>query len=147
MILQASQFLATLSTTLFCGAAIYINVAEHPSRTDLDNRSAAAQWAASYKRATWMQAPLAIMGFLGGIGSWMIGGGLLWLIAALFIGAVVPLTLIFAMPTNKRLLSADRGLTSPDTRELLERWGKIHTVRTVLSAVATMLMFWTLFNR
>jgi hypothetical protein len=39
MILQASQFLATLSTTLFCGAAIYINVinvAEHPSRTDLD---------------------------------------------------------------------------------------------------------------
>lgn len=147
MILQASQFLATLSTTLFCGAAIYINVAEHPSRTDLDNRSAAAQWAASYKRATWMQAPLALLGFLAGTSAWIIGDGLLWLIAALFIGAVVPLTLIFAMPTNKRLLSADRGLTSPDTRELLERWGKIHTVRTVLSAVATMLMFWTLFNR
>ena len=146
MILQASQFLATLSTTLFCGAAIYINVAEHPSRTDLDNRSAAAQWAASYKRSIWMQAPLALLGFLAGTSAWIIGDGLLWLIAALFIGAVVPLTLIFAMPTNKRLLSADRGLTSPDTRELLERWGKIHTVRTVLSAVATMLMFWTLFN-
>ena len=52
MILQASQLLATLSTTLFCGAAIYINVAEHPSRTDLDNRSAAAQWEASYKRVS-----------------------------------------------------------------------------------------------
>lgn len=94
-----------------------------------------------------MQAPLALLGFLAGTSAWIIGDGLLWLIAALFIGAVVPLTLIFAMPTNKRLLSADRGLTSPDTRELLERWGKIHTVRTVLSAVATMLMFWTLFNR
>lgn len=146
MILQASQFLATLSTTLFCGAAIYINVAEHPSRTNLDNQSAAAQWAASYQRATWMQAPLAIIGFLAGIGSWIISGGLSWLIAALFIGAVVPFTLIFAMPTNKRLLSADRGLTSPDTRELLERWGKIQTVRTALSAVATVLMFWTLLN-
>ena len=84
MILQASQFLATLSTTLFCGAAIYINVAEHPSRIDLDSRSAAAQWAASYKRATWMQAPLAIMGFLAGIGSWIIGGGLLWYCGALY---------------------------------------------------------------
>ena len=83
MILQASQFLATLSTTLFCGAAIYINVAEHPSRTNLDNQSAAAQWAASYQRATWMQAPLAIIGFLAGIGSWIISGGLSWLIAAL----------------------------------------------------------------
>ena len=58
----------------------------------------------------------------------------------------MPFTLIFAMPTNKRLLSADRDLTSPDIRELLERWGKIHTVRTVLSAVATVLMFWTLLN-
>jgi hypothetical protein len=118
MILQASQFLATLSTTLFCGA-------------DLDKRSAAAQWAASYKRATWMQAPLAIIGFLAGIGSWIVDGGPLWLIAALFIGAVVPFTLIFAMPTNKRLLWADRGLTSPDIRDLLDRWGKIHKVRTV----------------
>ena len=146
MILQASQFLATLSTTLFCGAAIYINVAEHASRADVDNRSAAAQWAASYKRATWMQAPLAIIGFLAGIGSWIVDGGPLWLIAALFIGAVVPFTLIFAMPTNKRLLWADRGLTSPDIRDLLDRWGKIHTVRTVLSAVATVLIFWTLLN-
>ena len=84
MILQASQFLATLSTTLFCGAAIYINVAEHPSRTDLDNRSAAAQWAASYKRAIWMQAPLALLGFLAGTSAWIIGDGLLWLIAALY---------------------------------------------------------------
>jgi hypothetical protein len=86
------------------------------------------------------------MGFLAGIGSWMIGGGLLWLIAALFIGAVVPFALTFAMPTNKRLLSADRGLTPEEIRELLERWGKIHTARTVLSAVATVLMFWRLLN-
>ena len=70
----------------------------------------------------------------------------MWLIAALFIGVIVPFTLIFAMPTNKRLLSADRGLTSADTSELLERWGKIHTMRTVLSAISTMLMFWRLLN-
>jgi uncharacterized membrane protein len=58
----------------------------------------------------------------------------------------VPFTLIFAMPTNKRLLAADHGLTSDEIRELLERWGKMHTVRTVFSAIATALMFWTLLN-
>lgn len=59
--LATLQYLATLSAALFAGAAIYINVAEHPARMALDTRSAAMQWAPSYKRATWMQAPLAIV--------------------------------------------------------------------------------------
>jgi hypothetical protein len=102
--LETLQFLATLSTALFCGAAIYINVAEQPSRRSLDSHSAAAQWAASYKRATWMQAPLAIVGFVAGVGVWLLEGDLLWLIAGLLIGAVVPFTLIVIMPTNQQLL-------------------------------------------
>ncbi len=89
--LEMFQFLATLSAALFAGAAIYINVAEHPARMRLDTRSAAMQWAPSYKRATWMQAPLAIVSFLSGVGGWFLGGGLIWLVAALFIGAVVPI--------------------------------------------------------
>ena len=79
--LETMQFFATLSTALFCGAAIYVNVAEQPSRRSLDSQSAVAQWAASYKRATWMQAPLAIVGFIAGGGVWLLGGGVLWLIA------------------------------------------------------------------
>ncbi|HEY2386305.1 MAG TPA: hypothetical protein VGK30_05040 [Candidatus Binatia bacterium] len=49
-----------MSTTLFCGAAVYINVAEHPARMGCDTRIAATVWAPSYKRATLMQAPMAI---------------------------------------------------------------------------------------
>ena len=102
--LETMQFLATLSTALFCGAAIYINVAEQPARRSLDSQSAVAQWATNYKRATWMQAPLAIVGFLAGAGVWLSGGGLLWLIAGLLIGAVVPFTFIVIMLINQRLL-------------------------------------------
>ena len=53
------QFLAVLSAALFAGAALYITVAEHPARMGLETRMAVLQWAPSYKRATWMQAPPA----------------------------------------------------------------------------------------
>ena len=136
--LETLQFLATLSTALFCGAAIYINVAEQPSRRSLDGQSAAAQWAASYKRATWMQAPLAVVGFVAGVGVWLLEGGLLWLIAGLLIGAAVPFTLIVIMPINQRLLG--RSVNPTQIPELLERWSRLHGIRTVLSAIATVLM-------
>src|SRR5712664_2871563 len=140
--LETLQFLATLSAALYAGAAIYVNVAEHPARMGLDIRSAAMQWAPSYKRGTWMQAPLAIVSFLTGVGAWLVGGGLIWFVAALFIGAVVPFTFIVIMPTNQRLLSPERDLGSEETRQLLERWGKLHGVRSVLSGIATVLMLW-----
>jgi hypothetical protein len=142
--LETLQFVATLSTALFAGAAIYINVAEHPARMALDTRAATLQWAPSYKRATWMQAPLAIVGFLAGSGAWLWSGGVIWLIAALFIGAAVPFTLIVILPTNRQLLAAERDLGSAETRQLLERWARLHAVRSIVSAIATVLMVWGL---
>jgi hypothetical protein len=142
--LSAFQFIAALTAALFAGAAIYINVAEHPARMTIDTRSAAVQWAPSYQRATWMQAPLAIVSFLAGVGAWLLGGGVLWLVAALFIGAVVPFTFIVIMPTNRQLLAPGREPDTLETRELLDRWGRLHAIRSVLSGIATLLMLWGL---
>jgi hypothetical protein len=36
------------------------------------------QWAPSYRRATRMQAPLALLSLVAGIGSWLLGGGFGW---------------------------------------------------------------------
>ena len=144
IVLETLKVLAALSAALFAGAAIYINVAEHPARMALDTRSAVMQWAPSYKRATWMQAPLAIVSFLAGASAWVLGGAVLWLIAALLVGAVVPITFILIMPTNHQLLAAQRDLDSEETRQLLERWGKLHGVRSLLSGIATVLMMWGL---
>jgi hypothetical protein len=138
--LDALYFVATLSVALFAGAAIYINVAEHPARLQLDTRSAALQWAPSYRRATWMQAPLALVSFVTGVGAWLLGGGLLWLIAALFIGAVIPITFIVIMPTNRRLLAAQADGGSAETRQLLERWGRLHGLRSLAAMIAMLLM-------
>lgn len=142
--IEAFEFIAVLSASLFAGAAIYINVAEHPARMGLDTRLAATQWAPSYHRATWLQAPLAVVSFLAAAGAWLSGGGSLWLGAGLCIGAVVPFTFVVIMPTNKQLLAPGRDLGSPETRQLLERWGRLHGVRSLLSAVAAVLMLWGL---
>lgn len=68
------QFLATLSTCLFAGAAVYINLVGHPARMGCDTKTAATVWAPSYERATLMQASLAIVGLCAGVIVWLLGG-------------------------------------------------------------------------
>jgi hypothetical protein len=135
MLLQtAAQILATLACGLFAGAALYINCVEHPARmscgTDL-----ITQWAASYKRATVMQAPLAGLGFLFAIIAWLAGATWWWLIGGTLLGLVVPFTLVVIMPTNKRLLSGQIS-EQPERVRLLARWNRLHAMRTVLGTVA-----------
>ena len=137
------KFVATFAAALFAGGALYINVVEHPARMALETRFAAAQWVPSYGRATWVQAPLALFSLLAGLGSWWLGAGLGWAIAAVLIGAVIPFTFIGIMPTNKLLLAPGRDLSSPETRELLDRWAKLHAVRTALG-LAAMILYLTL---
>ena len=110
--LAVFQFLAVLCCTLFAGAAIYISLVEHPARMGCDTKTAATVWAPSYKRATVMQAPLAGLSFLSGVGAWLFGGGVLWLIGAVLIGLVIPFTFIGVMPTNHQLLAPGRDLSS-----------------------------------
>lgn len=133
----ALQFIATLSTVLFTGASIYISFVEHPARMGCDTKTAATVWAPSYKRATVMQASLAILGFLSGLVVSLLGGVLMWFVSAVLIGLVVPFTFIAIMPINHQLLAPGRDLASSETRMLLVKWGNLHAVRSVLSFVAS----------
>jgi len=136
------QWLAVLTASLFAGAALYINVAEHPARLFLRTRAATEQWAPSYKRATWMQAPLAVLSLVAGAVTWLATGRIAWLMGALSIGAVVPFTFIGIMPTNHRLLSADLDRDSTEARALLVRWGRLHAVRTLLALCSAGVYTW-----
>jgi len=147
MLISLLEFIATLAAALFAGAALYINVAEHPARMGLETRMAALQWAPSYKRATWLQAPLAMLSLLCGVAVWLLGGGRGWLVAAVLVGAVVPFTLVVIMPTNKRLLASDRDLSSSETRELLVLWGRLHVVRTFLGLAGAVVYLWLITSK
>jgi uncharacterized membrane protein len=98
------------------------------------------EWRPSYKRATVMQASLAVAGSLLAIAAWLVGAGLIWLLAGLVLGSVVPFTLIVMWPTNKQLEDPDLDTTSELARSLLVRWGHLHAVRSALSLVALILM-------
>ena len=134
--LQLAQLIATFSCAIFAGAAVYINLVEHPARMGCGTLIAATQWVPSYKRATVMQASLAVISLVAGVLAWLQSGAIGWLVGALLVGAVVPFTLIVIMPTNGKLLSPGRDLGSPETNELLQKWGRLHAVRSVLSTFA-----------
>lgn len=142
--LTALQFLATLTATLFAGAALYVNVAEHPARMKLDTKAAIVQWADGYDRAKWLQASLAVLSFATGTAAWLLSSVATSLVAAIVIGAAVPYTVIVVMPTNRQLLAekADRGET--ETRSLLQKWNRLHAVRTVLGLTASLIYLWVL---
>jgi hypothetical protein len=130
------QLLATLCTALFAGAAIYINLVEHPARMSLGAAAALAQWAPSYRRATVMQASLAVVGALAAVAAWMMGAGVWWLAGGVLLAAVVPFTLIVIFPTNKRLLDPGSARDLDGVSVLLGRWNALHGVRSLLSLAA-----------
>lgn len=144
--IAAAEFVAVLSCALFAGAAIYITLVEHPARMGCDTKIAATVWAPSYQRATVMQAPLAILSVLSGVTASLLGGSILWLVGAVLIGSVVPFTLIAIMPTNHQLLAPGRDLESTQTRALLEKWGRLHAVRSLLSLIASIIFVWLLLK-
>jgi hypothetical protein len=137
--LQILQCIAAFAAMLFAGAALYINVAEHPARMTLETRMAALQWAPSYRRATLLQAPLAVISLLSGASAWLLGSDVFWLVAALVIGSVVPFTFAVVMPTNRQLLDPNRDLGAAETRLLLETWNRLHAVRTLLSLLSSII--------
>jgi hypothetical protein len=131
--------LALIAAALFAGAALYINLAEHPARMRLDDRAALAQWKASYSRAAPMQAGLALLSLALGLWAWWRTDVDWLLLGALLIGAVIPLTLIAILPTNRRLAAAaDSGAEVP---ALLARWGRLHLLRTLLGFAAVAAYF------
>ena len=61
-----AQVTALLCSGLFSGAALYINLVEHPARRALPEAQAKTQFRPSYRRAARLQAPLALSGLLAG---------------------------------------------------------------------------------
>jgi Domain of unknown function (DUF1772) len=144
---QIAEFVAVLSCSLFTGAAVYINLVEHPARMQCGVEIAATEFPPSYRRAAVMQATCAALGLLSSVAAWLAGATFWWLVGGVVLGAVIPFTLIAILPTNKQLLSPTLDRRSAETERLLARWGRLHAVRSVLSAVALLLfLYLAIFN-
>ncbi len=141
---QIAEFVAVLTCALFTGAAVYVNLVEHPARMECGVELAATEFPPSYRRGTIMQVTLAAVGLISSIAAWLTGATFWWLVGGVMLGAVIPFTLIAILPTNKQLLSPTLDKRSAQAGQLLARWGRLHAVRSVLSALAFVLMLYLL---
>src|SRR5260221_2811195 len=135
--------LAFVIAAEFTGAAVYINVAERPARLQLDNRSLLAEWKPAYKRGYVMQASLAIVGGLFGLLAYLNALDWRWLFGAIVLLANWPYTLFVIVPTNNRLMETPLEAATAETRRMLEQWGVLHSGRSALGLVATLIFLWS----
>jgi hypothetical protein len=135
-----AEIVALVCTGLFAGAALYVSLVEHPARLACSTDVALAEWRPSYKRAAVMQVILAVVGVGSAVSAYMYGRGTSVLVAGIVLATVVPWTLIIIMPTNRQLLDPARASSTPDTDLLLRKWGRLHTIRTVASLLALVIL-------
>jgi uncharacterized membrane protein len=141
-----AELTATLSSGLFAGAAVYINLVEHPARMQTGIRPALAEFAPSYKRTTVTQVSLAVAGFLSALVAWRSRFDARWLVGGGLLVSVIPFTAVVILPTNKKLLDPETANDLNLAEKLLTRWGRLHAVRSVLS-LASLLMFLFLLDK
>ncbi len=130
------ELIATLCAGVFSGAAIYVNIVEHPARLETGIGPAVRQWRPSYRRATAMQASLALAGSLAALGAWLQGRGTPVLVAGLLLGLVVPYTLVVIYPTNRQLSDARLDEASSRAATLLDTWNRLHALRSAAGFLA-----------
>jgi len=84
-----------------------------------------------------MQATLALIATVAALGAWLTGAPRAWFSGAVLIFGVVPFTLLAIMPTNKKLLDPALDHSSEETGRLLQQWGRLHAVRSILGLAAS----------
>lgn len=140
--------IALAFSALFAGAAFYINFSEHPARMILPPDQAVRQWAPAYARGYMMQASLAILGGVSGLVAWAQSDEILWLADAAAMLANWPWTVLIIMPVNRKLFALASTSTVDDTAVgLLNRWNRLHAVRTALGTSALVLFALALHAR
>ena len=138
--------LALVAAALFAGAAIYVNVAEQPARLDLGDKALFTEWRSSYKRGFAMQAPLALVGSVLGLSAWWQTNDWRWLVGTMILIANWPYTLFAIMPTNKQLKAINSAGAGSKSRMLIEKWGRLHAVRSALGFAATLVFLGASMN-
>jgi Domain of unknown function (DUF1772) len=138
--------LALVAAAVFTGAAVYVNVAEQPSRLELDDGALLKEWKSAYGRGLVMQAPIALVGSLLGLLAWWQTNDWRWLFGAMVLVANWPYTLFAVMPANRQLKAIGPASAGSTSRTLVKQWGRLHAVRSALGVAATLIFLWASTN-
>ena len=134
--------IALVAAAAFTGAAVYINLAEHPARLRLATPELLVEWKASYARGLQMQVALVAISAVFSVIAAFIDGEWRWLVGGALIALNIPFTLFLVMATNNTLKATDPAAADERTRELLEQWGRLHAVRGLLGFLSVLAFLW-----
>lgn len=130
------EFIALFFCGTFFGAAVYISVAQHPASLAAGIPFAKSFFPQMYRRAAPMQIGSALLGTAAGLVLWSLHGNILWLVGAALLVFVIPFTLIALKPINDQLLDPTARKTESEFKDLLEKWGSRHRVRSITSGLS-----------
>lgn len=130
--------LALIAAAAFTGAAFYVNAVAQPARLTLREDALLTEWKPSYKRATVMQVALIALSAVFALAAcaWLESIG--WIAGALLMLGNIPVTFALIMPVNRRLMTTEPANAGSESRALVERWGRLHALRTALGAGAVL---------
>jgi hypothetical protein len=134
--------IALVAAAAFTGAAVYINVAEQPARLSLATPELLAEWKPSYARGLQMQVTLVVVSAALSVLAAFVTGDWRWLVGGVIIALNIPYTLLILMPTNNVLKATDPATADERTRDLLEQWGRLHAVRSLLGFASVVAFLW-----
>lgn len=135
--------LALVAATVFAGTADYIGKVEQPGRLALGDQALLGLWRDSVARGSVVQAPLAVVSGALGVGAFVAAGfDWRWLAGGAVMLAVWPFTLMVLMPVQHSLATFAPEQAGPETRALIQRWGRLHGVRFLMGTAGTLLFFW-----
>ena len=129
--MAALQFIAIMCCALFAGAALYVSIIEHPARMSAGISVALQEFRPSYRRAAVFQISMAVITCVCSLALSLFTSQWIWFLGGGITGLMLPFTRIVIMPTNRILLDVDSQLKESDAQKLLDRWGKLHVIRTV----------------
>lgn len=129
-------YLALMFASAAAGAALYIFAAEQPARLRLDSANLLVQWKGTYKRGIVILGALWLLSSLAGlIAAWLLSSWYWYVGAALMLGNV-PVTHFAIFPISRVLAKLPASQAGDDARALIVKWGHLHGVRALLSAIA-----------
>lgn len=138
-LLFATKLVSKLSTSIFAGSAFYCGVVEHSATLKTGSNAGIDHWRHMYERAAPIQAGLSVVAFSSAFGAYHLTKDKYWLAAGLLMSTLIPYTLLVMMPTNKRMLDKSLDKESSTAKDLLEKWGWMHSVRSIIGLFALVL--------